>query len=318
MAKQFNIDPNDRDLLLAQAIGRALPDMSTVNDLNDPLLNTLLQYKESGAQTIKQEPDSESLWSRIDKKTDTISGTRPANVINLGNTLYRYAAAAVILILAFGGMFYYQQNYVPQLVGESFAAIEIVTLEDGSKITLRPYSKLYQMSKNSGDQYKLSGEALFEVTSDPERIFSVQTAESKVEVLGTTFIVSDWGDNTEVYLKEGSIRFSSMVSNEKLILSPGESATADEQGTISSGPSDESGFTDWLNAQMTFENASLRYIFSELEQHFNIRIQSVQATDTLSGTIVLDNVDQVLSDLGLLLDGTFTKTGDKTYRFSLN
>lgn len=320
MAKQDHIPPNDKDLLIARSIGKALPDLRSLPASEDPLLNALMNYRETEKQQSElQSPDSKMLWDRIESQINQKEKNRKsAPIYRIGHSITRYAAAAVILIMALAGILYYQQNYVPELLGQAGSDIQTVYLEDGSTVTLRPYSKLYRISKSAGSQFDLEGEALFEVSHDPDRTFTVYTPESKVEVLGTTFTLSDWGAESEVYLEEGSVRITNLISERSLTLEPGERAGASADGTISRSESDGSAYKDWLNRQLTFQNASAEYIFRELEQHFNIRIEAGEIPGGISGTITLDSIDQVLADLELLLNGTFSSEGERSYRFENN
>lgn len=320
MDNQNNIPPQKKDLTAARSIGEALPDLGMLNTSEDPLLDALMSYRQSELNKDSQQaPDSRLLWARIESEiTRNEEARNTAPVFTLGRSFTRYAAAAAILIMALAGVLYYQQNYVPVLLGQSGESIETVILEDGSSVTLRPYSKLFRRSASAGSQFHIEGEALFEVTHDPDRTFTVYTPESKVEVLGTTFTLSDWGEESELYLREGSVRITNRISDRSMLLEPGERAGAGSDGDLSKSKTDGETYTDWLNRQLTFRNASASYIFKELEQQFNIRIESDEISGDISGTINLDQLDGVLADLELLLNGTFTSVGERSYRFQNN
>lgn len=316
MANNNDILPaNDPDLLLAQKIGEALPELDRLKNTDDPLLNALFSYRKNMQDRFAL-VDTAPVWDSI---SADISSDTEARIFHLSPAIRRYAAAAAILIAAFIGSFLYQYLSEPVLVAESFGSIQQVELDDGSIVKLRPYSKLYEESVGSERvEYSLQGEAYFEVTHDPNRTFSVTTGLAKVEVLGTKFILSAWGNTSNVFLQEGRIQFETLSSTNSIILEPGQSSTIDE---LTEYPilseQDESVYTDWLAEQLVFRNQSVNEIFSELEQHFNIQINRAADVnrETLTGTVQLGELDSVLSDLELVLGGTFTRTGTNEYSF---
>lgn len=319
MPNNSNISPDKADLLLAQKIGDALPNLNTLDTNVDPLLSELFRYKKATAGQIPA-INSNSLWDSIQAEINEQQTKAP--VFTLTPTIKRYAIAAGILILAFIGSYIYQNILSSNLIAESFATIRQVQLLDGSTVNLRPYSQLYKLSVSENSaEYMLEGEAFFEVTHNPNRTFSVKTDQAKVKVLGTKFVLSNWGGASRVFLQEGQIQYESLSSLKSVILKPGQSSVIHASNdTPEISPAKESVYTDWLKNELTFQNESVNMIFNELEQHFDIQIKSTQTleSETLSGSVNLNDLATVLEDLELVLDGTFTLTGDKTYVFNLN
>lgn len=310
---------NDPDLKLARQIGASLEEGRELQFPESELLESLLKYKRQRKQveSISAEWDSNALWKTIEKETTSDRNTQKVQPIGISRTAFIWAAAATILIAAFAGIFYYQSQQ-PQLLAYSKQQIETITLADGSNVTLRPHTSLYALpGDEQSHNYRLSGEAYFEVVADAGRTFSVEAGNARVSVLGTKFDLSSWGEQTQVYLEEGSIRFENKTTNESVILSEGESAETSENDTISTTISEYSEFTDWMNKELIFRNKTAGYVFNELEQEFDLRIsapKSVMQT-RLSGGLSLENPQQSLEDLSLVLGGRFIKEGDNSYRF---
>jgi ferric-dicitrate binding protein FerR (iron transport regulator) len=322
MANNNNIlPPNDPDLILAKRIGNSLPDLHTLDPEEDPLLNELFNYKRSVEADVKDTIDSNAIWDTIENSIiDSGSVKSKSRILNFSPAIKRFAIAASILIAAIVGSYMFQQQTQPTLIGESFATISRVTLTDGSSVSLRPYSRIYLVDEHEGEMsYKLEGEAYFDVISNPQRIFSVKTGQSKVQVLGTKFILSAWGNSSDVYLEEGRISFESLNSGSSVVLEPGQSSRINNTtSTPVVSQKDPQIFTDWLNNELIFDNDRVRDIFNELEQHFNIRIQSSESieNETLSGSIELGQIDAVLRDFELVLGGSFTKIDGNSYEFN--
>ncbi|MDR9416030.1 MAG: FecR domain-containing protein, partial [Gracilimonas sp.] len=237
-------------------------------------------------------------------------------------SVHRYAVAAVLLIAAFAGIFFYQDFTSPNLIGESSASTEIVRLPDGSEVTLRSYSKLFEVSSSETKaSYILDGEAYFKVTTNPNRTFSVSTDQAEVQVLGTRFVLSDWGGTSTIYLEEGRIEYTSLDNQQSVELVTGQTSSIKKStGVPEVTTVSENIYTDWLVNQLVFQNDSVAIIFAELEHHFNINIQAQPniLQENLSGSVQLDSLNSVLGNLELVLGGSFEQTGPNSYVFSAN
>lgn len=75
-----------------------------------------------------------------------------------------------------------------------------VILEDGSRITLDPGSKMSYPAHFSGSQREvfLSGKAFFDIAKDPSKPFFVYANELVTKVLGTSFTVRSFANEQEV------------------------------------------------------------------------------------------------------------------------
>ncbi len=316
---------NDPDLLLARRIGKYLEDESSTDMDKDPLLDILFQFKQSRKQKIYDIPDSDihsdEIWDTIAKVTQP--GEETATVYRLGDTQSDsktiLAIAASLLVAAFIGIAaYFYLSQQPELIASSSATIQAVTLADGSRVTLRPYSTIKALNVSNSDQsYKLEGEAYFEVKSNRNRTFSVTAGSGKVTVLGTTFNLSSWGNQTQVYLEEGSIEFMNIETDDSVTLNPGEAAEIGPDKRLSTEPAEIIEYTDWMNRELTFSNRSAGYVFNEMEQEFNITISAPDSVinTRLSGSLSLESLDTSLEDLSLVLEGQFVQKGENSYSF---
>lgn len=309
---------NDTDLKLARAFGALLEKREEQSAIDDPLFSLLNIYKERRVQQISYSTvDSEKLWNAIEQQTAPAQKSR---VIFMRSATGRavIAAAATVLIAALLGIFYYI-NQQPQLVASSKAKIEVITLADGSRVTLRPYSSLHKQPGDAGERsYRLSGEAYFQVMADPEHIFSVKTDEGNVSVLGTRFNLSSWGHRTQLFLEEGSVRFQNLNSDKAVTLQPGESAAIQSDSLIvTENAATANEYTDWMNRELIFRNRTAGYVFSELEQQFAISIQALDSTRNIvvGGRLSLADKEESLHDLAVVLGGKFEQNSTNTYRF---
>lgn len=317
MATQENLPQNDQDLLLAQALGKVLNERSSFADMGDDLVNQLLEFKTGELSEISTPSSStESIWLAIEAET---TKKKSANVLPFfqRTTTFAWASAAVLLIAAFIGFYWISTGAEPTLVAQADSTIEVVVLDDGTEVTLRPYSELYEVAFSETERtYTINGEGFFDVQSDPDRPFSVTAGEGVVTVLGTRFNLSSWGTKTQVYLDEGSVRFSASDIG-YVVLKPGQtSILADGKITVPAS-TEADQYTDWISNVIIFKASTPEEVVAEISQHFNINISISDLEDRagIDGTLQLSTPDQTLEDLGLVLNGTFRKVSQSEYTF---
>lgn len=315
MSTEQQLPNSDPDLILAKQIGSAIDSGSDFAEIENPLVDLLLDFKKEELEKTISSSTSESLWAHI--QSETIN--KPAKITPLfaRSSTFAWASAAVILIAAFIGFYWITLQPQLEFVAESGNQIEVVTLTDGTEVTLRPNSKLERIVTDDLRTYKLNGEAYFDVVSNPESPFSVNGIHGTVTVLGTRFNLSTWGNKAVVYLEEGRVSFSSNDTDDEIVLNPGQSSYI-ENGMIELlENATASEFTDWISNTIVFNSSSPEDVIYELNQHFGvtITIEQLQNRSTIDGSLRLDSINQTLDDLGLVLGGTFRQISTNEFEF---
>lgn len=310
---------NDPDLVLAKEIGECRDNRVDLNTISDYLPDYLLAYKKEKESVENQiTVPQERIWKLIENELPANKQSSRIYSLNFISPQYLRIAAA-ILLAALVSLFYLIPSQTPDLIAETGQSITEVNLADGSKVVLRPHSALWKLSDDNENrqEYRLEGEGYFTVESNPEREFSVTASNGRVTVLGTRFVLSDWGNQTRVFLEEGSVQFEVIETGEKADLDPGEKAVISNKKLTMPEPAEEELFTSWMNNRLQFSNRQARSIFNELEYHFQIRIQAPGSIEqeSLGGSITLDQKDQALRDLGMVLGGSFETSDGTTYQF---
>lgn len=163
-----------------------------------------------------------------------------------------------------------------------------ITLPDGTKVWLNSASKLTYPSQF--DTYErvveLEGEAYFEVSKSSKKLpFLVNTKDQIVEVLGTQFNISAYGDEPAVKttLVEGSVKVA-LVKNvrdkSKARLSKSASATIlkpGQQSIVNNGYAtinevDVSAFIGWKEGYFIFNGTELRDAMKQLGRWYDVEI----------------------------------------------
>src|SRR5690606_27779737 len=159
-----------------------------------------------------------------------------------------------------------------------------VILPDGSKVWLNSASSLTYhppRSREGKRTVELEGEAFFEV-SEREAVaggrsvripFVVRTRNQEVEVLGTQFNVSAYGDDeeTKTTLVKGTVNVVSALGGASSILKPNEQATlrGDELSvkTVDVGP-----FVEWKDGLFSFHETGLRDAMNQLSRWYDLTV----------------------------------------------
>ncbi|WP_236974200.1 FecR family protein [Membranihabitans maritimus] len=157
-----------------------------------------------------------------------------------------------------------------------FAEVEEIVLDDGSVITLNANSKL-EWAKDWKDNNRrkvfLSGEAFFDVVSIYEgndttkTPFIVETHDLSIRVVGTAFNVKSRGDQTDVYLDEGSVELGLHERTDtSVFMIPGQLlsySVATTQLVEGNGNIDQSA--SWKDGSFQYTSKKLDYILTSIE-----------------------------------------------------
>ncbi|WP_285060146.1 FecR family protein [Pedobacter ginsengisoli] len=123
----------------------------------------------------------------------------------------------------------------------------------------------------------LSGEAYFEVSKDKAHPFFVSVQNQMIEVLGTHFNISAYGDEQVVKttLLEGAVKVSALSGDGKVvrssILKPGQQAISSGE-TIDVVQVDTEDMVAWKEGDFVFRRESLENIMIKLARRYNVEV----------------------------------------------
>lgn len=156
---------------------------------------------------------------------------------------------------------------------------KVLTLSDGTRIRLNEGAKLIvpEKFKAGRREVELRGEAYFEVKSDKERPFSVETAGSVVEVLGTRFNVKadSAADHVQVAVLEGKVALKSgdtdnAASAHLTRNNFGVLRLSDNQITIENVNTEN--YISWFKNRLKFSGEPLGQVSRQLERLYGVEI----------------------------------------------
>lgn len=180
--------------------------------------------------------------------------------------------------------------------------MEIVTLADGSRITLAPETAIAEDFHASARGIRLlAGEAFFEVTPDPQRPFTVETGSASVRVLGTAFNVRETADGTRVELAHGAISLTPTGNaGETIALSPGDVVTvAKTSGETKRSQVAPGEIAVWRDGQLSVSDETLGDVVGLIQRQHTawIMLQGDVASLRVTGLYDLRDPDKALTAL---------------------
>ena len=306
--------PDKDDQTLARLIGKIREKEESRLLTDDPIVPLLYQYKQS-VKLKKTGETHDDLWKSIESKLE--SGKKNAPVIKLYHAFLRIAAVVLVASLLILFYFIFKPSE-PVLLSESFSERVFVELTDGSLITLRPHSKLYSIEETEVEwTYEIEGEAFFDIVSRIDRSFAVISDGARVDVTGTRFILSNWGDMVRVFLEEGEVAFSTSDFNQTVNLIPGQFSEFSKDILSEPETAEITKYNGWLSNELVLDSRPLKNVIEEISHHFNVRFEVPDElnNERLTGILSLENLDLLLSDLSLSLGGRFVEEEENLFRF---
>lgn len=189
-------------------------------------------------------------------------------------------------------------------------------LADGTKVWLNAGSRIEFSSKFEGEPtrvVKLEGEAFFDVTSNSQRPFVVETYNSNVRVTGTQFNVQSYENEglVETALVEGLVVFNSSTRTYKLL--PGRKIRAQiNNNEIQESEFDIASETSWKEGYFTFDQTDLQDVMTQVSKWYNITVKANKYINKvkIGGTFPKDlPLSELLKDLSMLSGVEFKTEG---------
>lgn len=217
-----------------------------------------------GSKAILVLNDGSTIDLSAQKHTDIVT-TENITILNSGSELQYFAPGEADI----PEDIHYNELIVPK--GGEF----MLQLADGTKVWLNSQSELkYPMvfDKTKREVY-LNGEAYFEVAKNANCPFHVIAKDNiDVEVLGTSFNVRSYPDETsvETVLEEGKVSMSR--GEDKVILTPGERGVYDPGKRIQVNGVDTELYTAWRMGRYIFMNEKVEDILKQLTRWYDIEV----------------------------------------------
>lgn len=277
----------------------------------------------------EKEQTLETYWERLeaaerpgrDRKLARLHEAIPREESFRRRSLWRkVAAAAAVVLLAVGVNYFAAQGYLRSRVQTNIVTSahdkgEYV-LPDGTRIWLNAGSVLRYYGDLSGRKrvVELTGEAFFKVRHDEKRPFILKADDMNIEVLGTEFDFINYAEfsTTEVILCSGSVRAFGGRLPRPVILKPGERlAYSKKDGRISLSQVTALNYSQWMNGELSFDNAPLSDIIANLQRWYAVEIDCPEewARQVRMSFAVIRNesIDEILKAMSLVVDINYAR-----------
>ncbi|NIG55356.1 FecR family protein [Chitinophaga sp. Cy-1792] len=159
-----------------------------------------------------------------------------------------------------------------------------VMLPDGTKVWLNAASSIHFPTAFSGRErlVELTGEAYFEVAASETQPFKVMAGGTEVKVLGTSFNVNAYTDESSVNttLLQGKVMVGYHGKN--VVINPGQQARVTD-GIEVIAHADIATLMAWKNGRFSYNNENLQGIMRQISRWYDVEVVfENNITDTYS------------------------------------
>lgn len=192
-----------------------------------------------------------------------------------------------------------------------------IALADGTTVEMNTASRLAVTFSERERHVTLDqGEVLFRVAKDGARPFLVTVGGRDVRDVGTVFNILRDHARTVVTVESGKVSVSSGDAGARdmpVLLSAGDQLAAEDGAGDAVNHVDPSQATSWRQGYLTYKEAPLSVVISDLNRYFAGRIflaDKDAGVRRFSGVLKMDDEDAVLNRLSQLLPLVVDREGD--------
>ena len=323
------MDNNYWDLAAKQLEGKASPaEQEALRRWLEEDPAHRLQYKEQKrlwkltTPPPAAEVDTDAAWLKVR------TAIRPQQQKSKQRTLWpataRIAASVALFIgLAWLAKLFFFPYYGMEVVASGNEQ-RIFMLPDSSQVWLNKDSRLLYDSDfaETGRIVILEGEAFFEVKHNPQRPFSVETAQALTTVLGTSFNLRAYPqeETTELSVATGKVAFAAEDKENKALVPAGYAAILHKPAnTIRKFQSLKENAWAWKSGLLVFQDEPLAEVLPVLERYYGVslRLQNGQlANCRFTGSFRQAELEEVLTVLEATLQLDYSQLNNQTYTIS--
>lgn len=183
--------------------------------------------------------------------------------------------AACFLAILYVSLFVEFPKYSKKYLATNKIQNDII-LPDNSKISLDANTTIkikYYKNKRVVDLSR--GKAIFEVASNLEQPFIIQTDRINVKVLGTKFEVVNFDEIIQINVLEGKVSVSKAKEDNKAlsIVTKGQSLQLDKNANLISQKSvNVAKLLQWREGKYSFQQTKLKEILDEFSKHIDVNV----------------------------------------------
>lgn len=231
------------------------------------------------------------------------------------------AAAVIAGILILTNIFRVEEP-VRQVVFSNYGELKEVILPDSSHVTLNGNSKLTYIDvwdANKTREVWLEGEAFFNVTKKTgtgQAKFLVHAEDVTIEVLGTSFNVTNRKANTKVILSTGSIKlhFDNISNVKEINMKPGDYIEYSKTDSkITKKKVNPDIYSYWTSHKLMFDDISLLELTQIIQETYGVHVEIKDSglnTKRIKIAAPTNNVDVLFKTLEKLFNLDIKRDGN--------
>lgn len=275
-------------------------------------LSKMFQNTWDSIEQTSKGPQLDKILHKVHQQIGSEKGKKVRSI----NSNFIGIAASLILFAALAFMFFDFGKSTPEQ-GLELATVYKRETKSGEKLKLRLPDQTYViLNSNSSIEFdsdygkekrfiKIQGEAYFDVASNKEKPFIVDSGELHTTALGTEFNVLSRNGIEEIALTEGRVKVeiedTGAIADLFETLDPGQKATFKENDSkIINSNFDPSIVTAWKEGRIQFKRKRLKDIFSDLQNWYGVEFQvplSLNMNRKVSGEFNNESLKNILEGL---------------------
>jgi ferric-dicitrate binding protein FerR (iron transport regulator) len=287
-------------------------------------------WQESGVKTKLEYFKTDEGWNNISSKLG-FGENRYKSVLIINKYKFRMllAAASVACLIAIGGLTLWlsERQSVKQTVVASTTVstdegeMAHIFLSDSTQVFMNSGSTLkYDVNYNINERkVNLSGEAFFNVRTNPEKPFVVQLDQMTVSATGTRFNVLSYGNENriETTLEEGKIQVA-IKGQETIEVKSGQQVvyfTKTNKAVVRDVSTET--YTSWKENKLRFIDTPFEETLRKIGRKYNVTFQ-IQNRDLLDLKYTATFIDESIEEVMQMLKAVSPITYKIYYRTAIN
>ncbi|HMJ69266.1 MAG TPA: FecR domain-containing protein [Cyclobacteriaceae bacterium] len=273
-------------------IGKALSHEATTEELREVelwrkaspenekyYLDMELIFSKAAGSRVKIDFDTDAAWRKVKDKLSKQNGAKPVVMPQPGRsnwTSLRIAAGIVLIITAgiFAWRWFNRPTQTMALATDNHVVQD--TLPDGSTAFLNKKSSItfeYNPRKKIR-KVKLKGEGFFDVKHEEEKPFVIETEETLIRDLGTSFNIKSYPDKDtiEVVVQTGVVQFYTL-KDPGMTINAGETGFYSKRGrSFTKLAKADTNVLAYKTKVFSFHNTDLKSVIDQINEVYDSKI----------------------------------------------
>ena len=288
-------------------------------------------WQEASVHTKLEHYKTDTAWINLSTKLGFGKNNNKSVAIVIRRNNYRIliAAATIAYLVAIGSLSLWMAGKKSfQQIGAAYNIVSTnegekarITLSDSTKIILNSGSRLqYKVGYNTEDRIvKFSGEAFFDVSTNPEKPFVVQLDKMSISATGTRFNIFSFGneDRVETTLEEGAIKVS-IKGKEPINLKSGQQVVyfpRSDKFLVRGVATDT--YTSWKENKLRFNDTPFEEVLRRIGRKYNVKFE-ITNHDLLNLKYTATFIDESIEEVMQMLKTVSPITYKIYYRTTIN